>query len=82
MHKLIKALQHGECLENPEYWKKMQMLVTAIVPCISALSIITGHELSEQSISAIAWANVLILGAVNSYLIPATSTKVGYKGKK
>lgn len=74
--KFLTALNYGECLENPVFWKKIQNLIN-LVSGSSAFIVIIFPSLKEyltpDNITAFAGA----IGALNVYFTQATSAQVG-----
>jgi hypothetical protein len=76
MNKLLAVLKTGNAVENPEFWKKVQLYVTvagSFVPILAVFvpffQVIIDKDVIAHTLSAVA--------AVNVYLTMATTTKIG-----
>lgn len=73
---LLQVLKVGNALQNPAFYKKLQMLITllgtlcpVIVIIFPSMNTILTPELNGKLSIAI--------GGINAYFIPATSEKIG-----
>lgn len=73
---ILKALMHGQSLQNPKFWKRLQMLITLLAgllpffaTLIPALQPIIDKDLLSKLMGSVL--------ALNLYFIPATSEKIG-----
>lgn len=76
MNKLFSHLKAGSSIENPEFWKKVQLYVTIAGSFVPVLAVfvpvfqtIIDKDVIAHTLSAVA--------AVNVYLTMATTTKIG-----
>jgi hypothetical protein len=76
MNKVFGVLKAGNTVENPEFWKKVQLYVTiagSFVPVLAVFvpvfQVIIDKDVIAHTLSAVA--------AVNVYLTMATTTKIG-----
>jgi len=77
-----KAVRAGEVLADPGAWKNRQNLINALVAVIAALVWVLGKlgfglALSTDEMMAVAGGVAVLMGAVNTYLTTATTTKIG-----
>jgi hypothetical protein len=84
--KLLEALKVGKELADPAKWKKGQWLITAVGTVVAGVITAIKWKWPEFSLPAgledyIVEVIVGVLCAVNLYLIPATTKKVGTKDK-
>lgn len=81
---IMKALEVGEELKNPEQWKNKQdtaTKVSAVIAAIITVAKLAGYDLpvDDEQLVVIVGVVASILGLANSYMIKATSKKVGTK---
>jgi hypothetical protein len=84
IRKIMKAMEVGEELKDPAKWKNTQdtaTLVSVIIAAIISVAKLAGYELpiNDDQLVVIAGIVASCLGLANSYLIKATSRKVGLK---
>ena len=74
--KFINVLNKGQCIKNPEFWKKIQSLVNLVGGSASLICIIIPSLKEYLTVD-----NILAFGscvtALNVYFTNATSEKVG-----
>lgn len=75
---MFKSLKVGESLENPAFWKKVQLYITIIGTALPvgalafpALQAAIDKDVLSQTLAAVA--------AVNVYLTAATTDKIGLR---
>ena len=82
---VIKALKAGEELSNPATWKKGQHLTNTVGALVLSVMGLVRWKFPEANIPAeladtLTQIIVGVLIAVNLYLTPATTKKIGAKG--
>ena len=74
---MLDALQKGNSLKNPAFWKKLQMAITAMASFLPLLAIFfpqVQHLIDTDAAAKLGAA----IGAVVVYLTVATSEKIGF----
>ena len=74
---MFKHLQLGKTVENPVFWKKVQLYVTVLgvlLPTIGALFPVA-QVLVEKNVIA---GTLTAIATVNVYLTAATTDKIGF----
>lgn len=74
----LTALQSGKSLENPETWKKVQLLSPILLAIIGAIVKIFDLGISEPDQATIVLGLASLAVSVNHYLVLATSKKIGF----
>lgn len=74
---VTKALKAGESLKDPATWKNRQLLMNILSILVATGLKFAGLAIPEADINAIIYGIVILITTINTYLIPATSEKVG-----
>ena len=83
---IIKAMQAGQEITNPETWKNAQNTTNAVAAILSlgiSLLRLKGVDLymTDDSLIALAGGVAAILGVVNGIITTISSKKVGFDAK-
>lgn len=74
---MLNALKKGESLQNPELWKKVQMVI-AVAAGFLPLVIVFFPSLQWLLDKDVAGKLIAGIGGLMSYLTVATSEKIGF----
>lgn len=76
---MFKVLRVGERLTKAETWKNRQTLINVLSTALGLVVVFFPDlvNVSEEDIISVATGIAVVVGAVNTYLINATSKKVG-----
>lgn len=82
--KVLSAMKAGESLKDPAKWKNRQdtaNLISMVLVAVIAVAKVAGYEipLDDEQVAIWGTAGAGVLYAINSYLIKATSEKMGKK---
>ncbi len=78
--KFFKALMAGKSLSKAEEWKNVQTAVNSVTVILTFLLYLFKDKVSmtEGDIELLAGVIVTLVGLFNTYLVNATSKKVGF----
>ena len=78
---VAKAINKGETLKNVETWKSVQGLMIPFSLIFALIPQFLPIDMSDAQINAISYGIATLCSVFATYLVPATSTKVGLSGK-
>lgn len=79
---VARALEKGESLRNVETWKSRQALMIPFSVIFALLPQFLPIELHEGEINSISYGLAILFSSIATYLVPATTTKIGVSKKE